>query len=151
MKKIIYKLINDAIEGVDVYHHNGAFWLIFPDRREWVIELNSDGKLWYNLIFFNNLFKYVSLDVIENQHYITMWVEDAIQDGVKNTDWNCYSNSNFVEDTIQNGVKNTFFLPYRSEVCIEDAMRNGVKNTFKNTGIHEYLFEETMRNGVKIN
>jgi hypothetical protein len=85
MEKIINKLLDHAIEGVDTYFHNGSMWLIFTERKQWIIELDKNGNLWYYYDFFENLFNYVSLDVVENQHYITMWVEDAIQNGVKST------------------------------------------------------------------
>ena len=125
MEKIINKLLNHSIEGVDTYFHNGSMWLIFTDRKEWVIELDKNGKLWYYYDFFKNLFNYASLDVIENQHYITMWVEDAIQNGVKNTFPIWYVNSLIVEDTIQNGVKDTYGNRAQSLMYVEDIIRNG--------------------------
>ena len=55
MEKIINRLINDGVEGCDVYRHNNSTWLIFTDTRQWVVELNEGGTLWYNYSFFNNL------------------------------------------------------------------------------------------------
>jgi hypothetical protein len=105
-KKILFKLINREVKGADLYEHRGALWLIFTDEKKWVLFLGkSVGILNYNYNFFEKLFKYMSLDVVENQHYITEWVEDMIKNGVRFT----YSKPVWfrvnVEDTIQNGTK----------------------------------------------
>ena len=71
------EIIDDSTQGVDVYHNNGSMWLIFTDSKKWVIELTKEGTLWYNYYFFKDCYKYLSLDVVENQHYITEWVESV--------------------------------------------------------------------------
>ena len=129
MEKIINKLLDHAIEGVDTYFHNGSMWLIFTERKQWIIELDKNGNLWYYYHFFKNLFNYVSLDVIENQHYITMWVEDTIQNGAKSTFKVVLQRLKHVEDAIQNGVKSTFSEHSRKLFKVEDAIQNGAKIT----------------------
>jgi len=104
-KKILFKLIDKKVEGADLYEHEGSLWLIFTDDKEWVIKLNKEGSLLYNYDFFNSVFKYLSLDVVENQRYITEWVEDTIQNGVKYTSQRVSWWFVKVEDTIQNGKK----------------------------------------------
>jgi hypothetical protein len=105
VKKILFKLIDKEVEGADLYEHEGSLWLIFTDNKEWVIKLNKKGVLWYNYYFFNSIFKYLSLDVIENQHYIAEWVEDTLQNGVTYTMRFAAYEGAYVEDTIQNGTK----------------------------------------------
>lgn len=149
MENIILKFIGQNIKGVDTYQHNGSNWLIFTDEKKWVIELTKDGTLWYNYNFFNSIFSFFSLNVIENKHYITKWVEDTIQNGVRNT--HLYTNRAhfYVEDTIQNGVKNT--LPEKttcSPHLLEDIVQNGVKRTC-NTSIDMEFIEHTIKNGIK--
>ncbi len=157
MEKIVNRLINDNVKGVDTYFHNGSMWLIFTDKKEWVIELEKSGNLWYNYGFFLNLFKYLSLDVIENQHYITKWVEDTIQNGVKDTGDIRKLFSGYVEDTIQNGVKDTGFARKRNSRFVEDTIQNGIKNTNSYHTDGEYGFEDfiivetIVDNGIKIN
>jgi hypothetical protein len=111
-EKILFKLIDKKVEDADLYEHKGSLWLIFTDDKIWVLEFTDYGTLWYNYNFFNSFFKYLSLDVVKNQHYITEWVEDTIQNGVRPT--NIISNKTSpsdascaarVEDTIQNGTK----------------------------------------------
>lgn len=149
MENIILKFIGQNIKGVDTYQHNGSTWLIFTDEKKWVIELTKDGTLWYNYNFFNSIFSFFSLDVIENQHYITKWVEDTIQNGVRNTNAHNAAMLFVVEDTIQNGVKNT--LPEKttcSPHLLEDIVQNGVKRTC-NTSIDMESIEHTIKNGIK--
>ena len=149
MENIILKFIGQNIKGVDTYQHNGSTWLIFTDEKKWVIELTKDGTLWYNYNFFNSIFSFFSLDVIENQHYITKWVEDTIQNGVRNTTISVMTHCGKVEDTIQNGVKNT--LPEKttcSPHLLEDIVQNGVKCTC-NTSIDMESIEHTIQNGIK--
>jgi hypothetical protein len=63
MEKIVNRLINDEVAGADIYTKVGSTWLIFTERKEWVIELTKKGTLWYNYSFFKNLFAYLGFDV----------------------------------------------------------------------------------------
>ena len=129
MKKVINFLFNKKINGVDVYYHNGSMWLIFTDEKKWVIELTKEGTLWYNYYFFEKLFKYMSLGVVENQHYITKWVEDMIKNGVSPTSlWN-FDDLDSVEDIIQNGVRNIHIGKLHWLPMVEDTIQNGIKET----------------------
>ncbi len=77
MKKIIEELINSSISGVDVYRYKNATWLIFTDETRWVVELTDEGTLWYNYKFFNDVFKYVSMDLgQQTEKYIIQWAND---------------------------------------------------------------------------
>jgi hypothetical protein len=104
-KKILFKLIDKKVKGANLYEHEGSLWLIFPDENKWVLCLTKIGTLWYNYYFFKKLFKFMSLDVVENQHYITEWVEDTIKNGVRYTDFKLMRLLTQVEDTIKNGIK----------------------------------------------
>jgi len=129
MEKIINRLINDGVEGCDVYRHNKSTWLIFTDTRQWVVELNESGTLWYNYSFFNNLFQYVSLDVIENQQYITKWMENIIQKGLRYTgspDWN---RDRVAKDALENGVRDISPMTQYTDWQVEEIIENSVKET----------------------
>jgi hypothetical protein len=139
--EMVKELIDFNCEGVDTYNHNGSTWLIFTDNKKWVIELTKEKTLWYNYYFFTGVFKYLSLDVVENQHYITKWVEDTIINSVKSTKGEYYKEIQKVEYTIQNGVKYT--------IDIEDAIENGVKSTRISHIDNHHLAEDTLQNGVK--
>jgi len=171
MEKIINLLINNWTKGVDTYTHNGSTWLIFSESKQWVIELTESKTLWYNYNFFKELFSLTSMDVVDNQHYITKWVEDnminkvkdtileknitegevddIIQDGVKETSSNVMMfQSMKVEDTIQNGVKHTITSENRSRLTAENIIENGVKHT--EIGWHQCNnIDDAIEKGVK--
>ena len=152
MKKIIYGLINNAIESADVYHYKESLWIIFTDKVEWVLELDKNGKLWYNYYFFENLYKYISMDVIENQHYITEWVEDSILNGVKDIRTIPFPLTSTIEDTIQNGVIGARDKKVYYKYSIRDAIQNGViMNTSKRFALKINQVEDTIQNGIKTN
>ena len=155
MEKIINRLINDEVAGVDIYTNAGSTWLIFTETKEWVIELTKKGALWYNYSFFKNLFAYLGFDVVENQHYITKWVENTLQNVVKHTYVEQYPIGRFVEDTIQNGVKKTLgvedgtFTSIGFEGLVENTLQNGVKHTYQVVDRIDLEVEDTLQNGVK--
>ena len=168
---IIKKLLKSKIKGVDNYKHNGSTWLIFTSEKKWVIELTKEGTLWYNHFFFKEIFDFVGLDVVENQHYITKWVEDniingvkhlrhrkgaddsraenIIQNGVKDTSWDPTGKKSLVEDTIQNGVIHTIDTTHHKNKYVEDTIQNGVKETHRDAERHPKTVEDTIQNGVK--
>ena len=150
LQKLIDKVIDKAVVGCDTYKHNGSTWLLFTDDKKWVIELTKEGTLWYNYYFFKKLFKVIALDVVENQHYITKWVEDTVINGVKSIKGEYYKEIQKVEYTIQNGVRCTQATPFETRKGVEDTIQNGVKHT----SWHEPLLlgtkvEDTIQNGVK--
>ena len=157
LQKLIDKVIDKAVVGCDTYKHNGSTWLLFTDDKKWVIELTKEGTLWYNYYFFQKLFKVIALDVVENQHYITKWVEDTVINGVKSIKGEYYKEIQKVEYTIQNGVKSTSWDPTGKKSLVEDTIQNGVKKTYSDKIPHEYDWskqfteeiDDIIQNGVK--
>ena len=149
MKDYVFNLIDRFTQGVDTYHNNGSMWLIFTDEKKWVIELTKEGTLWYNFYFFKDCFKYLSLDVVENQHFITEWVEDIIQNGVIHTAVIRGVQTPNVEDTIQNGVRSTTAWHFDDKVVLEDTIQNGVRSTNSWAGKPFVSVESIIQNGVK--
>ena len=149
MEKIINRLINDEVAGVDIYTNAGSTWLIFTETKEWVIELTKKGTLWYNYNFFKNLFAYLGFDVVENLFLGNYPVEDTLQNGVKQTR---YCSNDFicnVEDTLQNGVKHTQKLSMDWTIAVENTIKNGVKLTSPESIEDSFAIEDTIQNGVK--
>ena len=149
LQSVINKLINKSVVGCDTYTNKNSLWLIFTDKKEWVIELTSTGSLWYNYYFFQKIFKVLSLDVIENQHYITKWVGDTIQNGVRGTAHHIGRKCAPVEDTIQNGVRSTHTRQLHQPLIVEDAIQNGVKFVSSLSHYPSSMIEYTIQNGVK--
>jgi len=155
-KEFLFEIIDDVIDNMDVYNYNGSLWLIKTEELKWAVEFTNDKTLWFNYNLFKNLFKVISLDVSENQKYITEWfesrflkpevVEDTIQNGVKHTTY-CFETSNRrVGDTIQNGVKETNPTNF---AAVDEAIQNGVKETILDKFMWGQLVEDTIQKGVK--
>ena len=149
IETLIKKMIDIYVKDADVYVNNGSLWLIFTEEKKWVIELDNAGNLWYNYHFFYNIFKLISMNVVDNQHYITRWVEDALQNGVNNTDRIKWNVTKQVEDALQNGVKHTSEWESESKTQVEDALQNGVKETRWMSDWVDNKVENTIQNGVK--
>jgi len=148
LKKILFATIDYHTKGVDTYHNNGSMWLIFTDKKKWVIELTKEGTLWYNHYFFNDCFKYLSLDAVENQHYITEWVEDIIQNGVRSTLKYRYPTPKTLESIIQNGMKDTGRRGLPPPPLVESIIQNGVINTNWSCLPKKSSVDDTIQNGV---
>jgi hypothetical protein len=171
-KEFLFEIINDAIDGMDVYNHNGSLWLIKTEELKWAIEFTKDKILWYNYNLFKNLFKAISLDISENQKYVTEWfesrflnkpkvwatfnhaidsnqaVEDTIQNGVKHTQGDQQPFHIDVEDTIENGVRDISPMTQYADWQVEEIIQNGVKETLSTAG-KPLRVEDTIQNGVK--
>jgi hypothetical protein len=171
MEKIINLLINNWTKGVDTYTHNGSTWLIFSESKQWVIELTESKTLWYNYNFFKELFSLTSMNVVDNQHYITKWVEDNLINKVKDTMLERNITEGEVEEIIENGVKYTSVLKHFEEHLagtIDDVINEGVKETKtpgkdgdimstiewmgeNNSTSYTKMIDDVIENGEKIN
>ena len=176
LEKIIFKLFDDASQGVDKYNHNGSLWVIFTNEIRWVVEFTKNQTLWYNYNFFKGEMDLIGLDCVEDKVLIQKWfesrfldmskvedafdpffdqdqyVEDTIQNGVKDTRRSRLINlaaTQMVENTIQNGVKHTRNLCVNRVIFVEDAIQKGVKNTRKGNPYFQESVEDTIQNGVK--
>jgi hypothetical protein len=149
MEKIIHSLINNWIKGVDTYTHNGSTWLIFTDSKKWVIELTDSKTLWYNYNFFKQIFEFTSLDVVDNQQYITKWVEDNLINKVKDTILEKNITEGEVEGIIEMGVIQTNLANNRIIERVEDTIKNGVKRTITSEKRSRLTAENIIENGVR--
>jgi hypothetical protein len=172
-KEFLFEIINDVINGMDVYNHNGSLWLIKTEESKWAIEFTKDKSLWYNYSLFKNLFKAISLDLKENQKYVTEWFESRFLN-MSNVEDCCerfFDQDQYVEDTIQNGVKETKrpLLPRNLKakyiiengvkytqgdqqpfhVDVEDTIQNGVRETLKGYSQIRSGVKDTLQNGVR--
>ena len=88
---------------------------------------------------------------MENQKYVTEWFESRFlnMQKVKDSCEPFFDQDQYVEDTIQNGVKDTKGGEIINEIVVEDTIQNGVKYT-KNQKLNDLsVVEDTIQNGVK--
>ena len=120
MKKIIDELINSSISGVDVYRYKNATWLIFTDEVRWVLEFTDNGTLWYNYSFFNNVFKYVSMDLgQQTEKYIIGW-----------------ANEHFFKVSALRSIANN---PDKDRCETEKVLKNGIKEVYDSSSTHRQM------------
>ena len=150
-KEVLFEIIDDVTNGMDIYNHNGSLWIINTKELKWVVEFTNDKTLWYNYNLFKNLFKAISLDVSENQKYITEWFESRFLNvyTVKTTVDPFFDQDQYVKETIQNGVKDTKEFKWLQIDDVEDIIQNGVKHTDCYDGRRSTKVEDTIQNGVK--
>ena len=172
-KEVLFEIINDVIDGMDIYNHNGSLWLIKTEESKWAIEFTKDKSLWYNYSLFKNLFKAISLDLKENQKYVTEWfesrflnmskvedccerffdqdqcVEDTIQNGVKETKRPLLPRNLKAKYVIENGVKETLKGYSQIRLGVKDTLQNGVRHTIVGSDQWIKIVEDTINNGVK--
>ena len=150
-KEVLFEIIDDVTNGMDIYNHNGSLWIINTKELKWVVEFTNDKTLWYNYNLFKNLFKAISLDVSENQKYITEWFESRFLNvyTVKTTVDPFFDQDQYVEVTIQNGVKYTKNQKLNDLSVVEDTIQNGVKQT--ELSKRDFFPEDIIQDGVKIN
>ena len=174
LDKLVFGMFDQMIEGADKYvTEQGSTWLIFTDEKRWVIEFTKDRTLWFNYNLFQSEFELIGKDCIEDGDLIKNWfesrflnkpkvdeiwdnsanmyfhIEDAIQNGVKGTDFSLIDPIKSIEDTIQNGVKHTRLVYYKFINSVEDTIQNGVKETQNIMNAWTKSAEDTIQNGVK--
>ena len=105
IKNILFDIFNENTKGAEFYEHDNSLWMVLPEQEEWVFEIDKNLTLWYNYKFFKKFYKYASLDVIDNQHYITEWVENIIKIRIRDTQKYGFGSRTSVEDIIKKGKK----------------------------------------------
>jgi hypothetical protein len=168
-KKMFHKIMEFKLKDSDTYYNHGSTWIILTDKKQWVIELTKEGVLWYNYHFFQSIFTGLMgfEDTAKNQDYITKWVENFIQNGVKETKPEYLEGDLAMKEVIQNGVKHTepggylgsiemkgkivhqLESPKQNEE-VEDVIEKGVELTNSSLQIDgSCVVENVIQNGIK--
>ena len=152
MKEIIKLLIDRVVEGYEWYFlpKTESLWMINPDTKHWLLEYENSGDLWYFWPRWSDFFKYVDMESSEYQQYIQSYVEDVLQNGVRNTFKFHGGKRQTVEDVLQNGVRNTTSRVFPSCKFVEDVLQNGVRNTASRLSLKNMRVEDVLQNGEKL-
>jgi hypothetical protein len=150
LRKLIYGMFDDMIEGADKYVTKSSTWLIFTEEKRWVIEFTNTKTLWFNYNLFQSELNLLSMDCVDSKDIIKEWFESRFleKDIAHVTDTSNVPYS-IVEDTIQNGVKDTRSKSIQQKYFVEHTIQNGVKNSQSFGGESLKLVEDTIQNGVK--
>jgi hypothetical protein len=142
MKKIIEELINSSISGVDVYRYKNATWLIFTDEVRWVVELTDEGTLWYNYKFFNDIFKYVSMEVgQQTEKYIIEWANDFFYKDCahRSIAYPMDKGRNKTPKVLKNGINQMRSILSYGTDKIEKVVNSGVKEVNDSSSTHRQM------------
>jgi len=159
IRKLIYGMFDDMIEGANKYVTKSSTWLIFTEEKIWVIEFTKEKILWFNYNTFQSELALVGMDCVDSKDVIKEWfesrflgieVEDTIQNGVKSTSMIYFLNLQLVEDTIENGVKKTKSMCGKRNGRVDNIVQNGVKTMMSGSEwYHKDEVEEIIQKGVK--
>lgn len=172
IRKLIYGMFDDMIEGADKYVTKSSIWLIFTEEKRWVLEFTKEKILWFNYNIFQSELVLVGMDCVVSRDVIKEWfesrflekdiahvtdtsnvpysiVENVVRNGVKDTKKWCDDCGPRVEDTIKNGVKHTESYPGLLFIEVDDIVQNGVKNTQSFGGESLKLVDKIIDDGVK--
>ena len=151
LAKLLFEEFEDSIKGTDIYNHEGSMWLIFTEERKWVVEFTNQKTLWYNYKHFTDILVLFGMELTEGDEYIKKWYEDKFIFKPKIVDDSIKERLFFVEDTIENGVKNTELKMFLWREVVEDIIQNGVKDLqeiYENT-LNSTLFEINCKKAIK--
>ena len=81
-----------------------SIWLINPETKEWVLELEKNESLWYYGKIYPTFRKYFNMEESDFKLFIKLWVEDALKRGVSTTLPAGYQDGVKVEDALKRGV-----------------------------------------------
>ena len=112
MLKALYQYMNFLTKDYLWYHDTPeqrfehspkSIWLINPETKEWVVELENEGKLWWYWDFHFNFKRYFNMERPDFHKFIKIWVEDVLNRGVSSTGLLDLLPAGKVEDVLKNG------------------------------------------------
>ena len=112
MLKVLYQYMNFLTKDYVWYYDTpeqsfkwspGSIWLINPETKEWVLELEKDGTLWLNGGFYINFRKYFNMERPDYERFIYVWLEDVLNRGVSATRSVLYDRDTGLEDVLSRG------------------------------------------------
>jgi hypothetical protein len=151
VRKLIYGMFDDMIEGADKYVTKSSTWLIFTEEKRWVFEFTNTKTLWFNYNLFQSELNLLSMDCVDSKDIIKEWFESRFleKDIAHVTDTSNVPYS-IVENTIQNGVKHTDYVANLSPMHVENTIQNGVKHTEDGDWLdQDERIDDIIESGVK--
>ena len=161
LEKLLFKTFDEDIKGADIYNHNGSMWLIFTEKRKWVVEFTKQKTLWYNYKHFTDILVLFGMELSEGDEYIKKWYEERflfkpkiVDDSIKDRVFFVEGTINpypLIDVTIQNGVKNSQSFDGESLKLVNKIIDDGVKHTeWNGSDLSESKIEDTIQNGVNV-
>ena len=134
MLKALYQFMNHQTKDYVWYHDtpeqrfkitSGSIWLVNPETKKWVIQLEKGGGLLWYWDFYLSFKRYFNMERSDFESFIKLWVEDVLNRGVSTTDRSPVAKQSKVEDVLNRGVSTTLVVAGKSEVEVKDVLKNG--------------------------
>ena len=130
LEKIVFGMFDNMVKGVDKYvTKQGSTWLIFTEEKKWIVEFTNDKTLWFNYTSFQKELELIGKNSNEETNLIKKWFESRFL-GIPKVEDFCepfFDQDQYVEDTIQNGVKETHDDCSNNIARVEGIVRIGEK------------------------
>lgn len=75
LKKFVFDKLVEDISNKGIFTNESEFWIIEEDTRDWFIQANSNGQLFYNQKFFQPYQSLFSLESKTLSNLIGQWFE----------------------------------------------------------------------------
>jgi hypothetical protein len=108
----------------------------------WVVELTDEGTLWYNYKFFNDVFKYVSMDLgQQTEKYIIQWANDFFYKdcAYRATAYPRDIGRNETPKVLKNGINQMRSILSYGTDKIEKVVNSGVKELNDSSSTHRQM------------
>jgi hypothetical protein len=106
-------------------HDEGSIWLINPDKKEWMLEMEKSGRLWFYHEIRDTFFRYMNMQNYDFELFINIWVEDVLKRRVSKTGTGINLRPMRVEDVLKKGVSRTLPLDFIRGDEVKDVLKNG--------------------------
>ena len=132
--RALYQYMNFLTKDYVWYHDTPEYrfeyrpesiWLINPKTKEWALELEKDGELWWSHDFYRNFQRYFNMERSDFEKFIKVWVEDVLNRGVSTTAVGSRHREIGVEDVLNRGVSTTVRGNASRWYQVEDVLKNG--------------------------
>jgi hypothetical protein len=107
-EELIFELLDDFTNDYDKYQYYAQnTFLISSNEKDWLIEIDEEDDLWFNRYIFENIFKYVSMELPEFKPYIKKWVEKKFNINIKDIYDIAWERTEKIKEVVRNGFKET--------------------------------------------
>jgi hypothetical protein len=78
LKDIIFKKLYKELSKVEIISYKDSVYFIDRDNKYWYFEYENEGKLWWRYDFFKSFFVLFSLESLDFDKVMSVWVEEVL-------------------------------------------------------------------------